>query len=125
MNSAEQDGQAGAAQAIKVNRIAAIGMTLATAAALLLLQPELALVYVVYVAISVYSLSLTRKYGLLGKARPVHQQNLAAYVSVSTIGFLVSLFAAPQMFEHISSIIFIVIAAVMAVLVLYAIWDRK
>jgi len=125
MNRTEQDGQAGAVQAFKVNRIAAIGMTLAAAAALLLLRPELALVYVVYVAISVYSLSLTRRYGLFGKARPVPEQNLAAYVSVSTIGFLLSLFAAPQMFEHIGSIIFIVIAAVMAVLVLYAIWDRK
>ncbi|MGJ8572143.1 MAG: hypothetical protein ACSHXI_15740 [Hoeflea sp.] len=125
MNRTEQAAQTDSAQAFKVNRIAAIGMTLAAAAALLLLRPELALVYVVYVAISVYSLSLTRRHGLLGKARPVPEQNLAAYVSVSTIGFLISLFAAPQMFQHMGSIIFIVIAAVMVVLVLYAIWDRK
>ncbi|MCY0093578.1 hypothetical protein [Hoeflea ulvae] len=125
MTRMDEDGQPEAARAFRGNRMAAIGMTLAAAATLLLLRPELALVYVVHMAISVYALSLTRRHGLLGKACPLQQQNLAAYVSVSTIGFLLSLYAAPEMFDHIGSIIFIVIAAVMAVLVLYAIWDRK
>ncbi|WP_417417813.1 hypothetical protein [Hoeflea sp.] len=125
MNRTEQPGQNDQLQVFKANRMVAIGMTLAAAATLVLLRAELALVYVVYVAISVYSLSWSRTRGLFGQARPVIEQNLAAYVSVSTVGFMATLFAAPQVYDHMGSIIMFGIAIVMAILVLYAIFDRK
>lgn len=125
MNHSEQADQADPAQAFKVNIIAAIGMTFATAATLLLLRPELFLVFIAYVGMSVFALSWARTYGLLGPRRPVIEQNFAAYVSISTIGFIATLFGAPQIIDLFGSTIFVVVAIVMAILVLYAIIDRK
>jgi hypothetical protein len=122
MNRTEQ---ADPTQAFKVNSIAALGMTLATAATLLLLRPELFLVFIAYVGMSVFSLSIARTYGLLGQRRPVIEQNFAAYVSISTVGFIATLFGAPQMIELFGSMIFVLVAIVMAILVLYSIIDRK
>lgn len=115
----------GPAHAFKVNRIAAIGMTLATAAALLLLRPELSLVYLAYIGISVYPLSWAKTHGFFGQPRPVMQQNFAAYVSISTIGFVATLLSAPHMIEQIASAIFIVFALVIVILILRAIFNGK
>jgi hypothetical protein len=115
----------GAAHAFKLNRIAAIVMTLATAAALLLLRPDLSLVYLAYMGISVYPLSWAKTRGFFGQPRPVLQQNFAAYVSMSTIGFVATLLAAPHMIDQIGSGFFILFGLVIAVLVLRAIFVGK
>ncbi|WP_322988446.1 hypothetical protein [Hoeflea sp.] len=117
--------QADPAHTFKTNRTAAIMMTIAAAVTLMLLRPELSLVYLAYTGISVYSLSWARTRGYVGKPCPVRQQNMAAYVSISTVGFMATLFGAPHLFEPIASVIFIVFAAVMAILALYTIFDRK
>jgi len=125
MNRTEQADQADPAQAFKVNRIAAIVMTFATVAILLLLRPELSLVYLAYMGISVYFMSWARTQGLFGRSRPVMEQNFAAYVSISTIGFVATLRVAPQVIGLIGSAIYIVFAMVMVILILRAIFDGK
>jgi hypothetical protein len=111
-----------AGQAFKVNRLAAIGMAVAAAASLLLLHPELSLIYIAQTGAAVYLLSWARTKGVFGKPRPVTEQNFAAYVAVSTLSFVATLAAAPQMIEIAGSTIYFAFAAVIAVLVLRAIW---
>ncbi|MDF1606602.1 hypothetical protein PZ897_00275 [Hoeflea sp. YIM 152468] len=113
------------AQAFKVNRITATVMTLATAATLLLHRPDLSLVYLAYTGMSVYPMSWAVAHGLFARPRPARAQNFAAYVSVSTVGFVITLFAAPQMLDLMGSAIFILFAFVVAILVLRAIFDAK
>ena len=112
----------GAAQAFRVNRLAAIGMTAAIAASLLLLRPELSLIYIAQTGTAVYLLSWVRTRGLLVKPRPVTEQNFASYVAVSTLSFVATLAAAPQMIELAGSAIYFAFAAVIALLVLRAVW---
>ena len=111
-----------AGQAFKVNRLAAIGMAVAAAASLLVLRPELSLIYIAQTGTAVYLLSWARTKGVFGKPRPVTEQNFAAYVAVSTLSFITTLAAAPQMIEIAGTTIYFAFAAVIAVLVLRAIW---
>lgn len=106
--------------AFKANGIAAMVMALATAAVLLLLRPELVLVFISYLGMSVYALSLTRKHGILIRPYPVKQQNFAAYVAISTLGFFATLIAAPRLIEIHGSIVFFALAMVIALLLLRA-----
>ncbi|KJS09533.1 MAG: hypothetical protein VR78_15865 [Hoeflea sp. BRH_c9] len=113
--------QADLARSFKANGVAAIVMALTTAAVLLLRRPELALVFISYLGISVYALSLTRTHGVFVKPYPVQQQNFAAYVTISTLGFLATLIAAPRLIELHGSMVFFALAIVIALLLLRAI----
>lgn len=125
MTHADQLARAGTSQAFRANRIIALVMALATAATLLLLRPDLPLIYLASTAISVCCMGWAKSRGIFGPPCPGRAQNFAAYVSVSTVGFVVTLLAAPQMIEPIGSAVFIIFALVMAVLVLRAIVDGK
>lgn len=117
MESIDQDGTA---LAFKVNRLAAIGMAVAAAASLLLLHPELSLIYIAQTGTAVYLLSWARTKGFFGKPRPVAEQNFASYVALSTFSFVATLAAAPQMIELAGSAIYFAFAAVIALLVFRA-----
>ena len=121
MVSIEQSGQADLERASKANRLVAIGMAAATAAVLLVLRPDLALVYLFYAGISVYGLSLAKTYGVFVKPAPVRQQNFAAYVSVATLGFVATLIGAPELIELHGTMMFVLFSIVMAGLILRAI----
>jgi len=121
MVSIEQSGQADLERAFKANRLVAIGMAAATTAVLLLLRPDLALVYLGYAGISVYCLSLAKAYGVFVKPGPVRQQNFAAYVSVATLGFVATLIGAPELIELHGTMIYVLFSIVMAGLILRAI----
>ena len=79
MERTEPSDQVALQRAYRINRVAAIVMTLAIAAGLLLQRPEFALVYVGYVVVSVYFLALAKSYGIFVKPSPPAEQNLAAY----------------------------------------------
>lgn len=118
IEEADQVISEAADKAFRVNWISAIVMALAVAGVLLMQRPELAWVFVSYVAMSVLVMSFARSRGILVKPYPVRQQNLAAYVTVSTAGFFATLFGAPKLIELHGSMIFILLALVMVVLVL-------
>lgn len=109
------------ARAHRVNRLTAVAMVFVTAAALALLRPELFVVFIAYVAMSVFGLSLARRFGIMVKPCPVAEQNFVAYVAISTMGFLITLAAAPEMIVLLGSAIYAVIAVVIAMLVVYSI----
>lgn len=120
MAQIEEAGQANsqiADKAFRVNWMSAIVMTLAIAGVLLMQRPELAWVFISYVAISVLVISFARSRGILVKPYPVRQQNLAAYVTVSTAGFFATLIGAPELIEIHGSMIYILLALVMVALV--------
>ncbi|MBU4528918.1 MAG: hypothetical protein KUA43_08080 [Hoeflea sp.] len=121
MVSIEQSDQPDLAKALKANRLVALVMAVSTAAVLLLLRPELCLVYLSYAAISVFSLSLIRTYGVFVKPYPAREQNFAAYVSISTIGFLATVIGAPHMIELHATGMYVLLSIVMAGLLLRAI----
>lgn len=108
-------------RAHRINRLIAVAMVFVTAAALALLRPELFMVFIGYVAMSVFGLSLARRFGIMLKPCPVAKQNFVAYVAISTMGFLITLIAAPEMIVLLSSAIYPVIAVVIVMLVVYAI----
>lgn len=114
----DQVGSEVADKAFRVNWMSAIVMTLAIAGVLLMQHPELAWVFVSYVAISVLVISFARSRGILVKPYPVRQQNFAAYVTVSTLGFFATLFGAPELIELHGSMIYLLLALVMVALVL-------
>lgn len=118
IEEADQVNSDVADKAFRVNWISAIVMALAVAGVLLMQRPELAWVFVSYVAMSVLVMSFARSRGILVKPYPVRQQNLAAYVTVSTAGFFATLLGAPKLIELHGSMIFILLALVMVVLVL-------
>ncbi len=121
MAQIEEAGQANsqiADKAFRVNWMSAIVMTLAIAGVLLMQRPELAWVFISYVAISVLVISFARSRGILVKPYPLRQQNLAAYVTVSTAGFFATLIGAPELIEIHGSMIYILLALVMVALVL-------
>lgn len=105
-------------KAFRVNWMSSIVMTLAIAGVLLMQRPELAWVFISYVAISVLVISFARSRGILVKPYPLRQQNLAAYVTVSTAGFFATLIGAPELIEIHGSMIYILLALVMVALVL-------
>lgn len=105
-------------KAFRVNWMSAIVMTLAIAGVLLMQRPELAWVFISYVAISVLVISFARSRGILVKPYPLRRQNLAAYVTVSTAGFFATLIGAPELIEIHGSMIYILLALVMVALVL-------
>lgn len=120
MAQIEEAGQANsqiADKAFRVNWMSAIVMTLAIAGVLLMQRPELAWVFMSYVAISVLVISFARSRGILVKPYPLRQQNLAAYVTVSTAGFFATLIGAPELIEIHGSMIYILLALVMVALV--------
>jgi len=121
MEHVVQVDQADLARSFKANGVAAIVMTLATAAVLLLLRPELVLVFLSYLGMSVYALSLTRTHGIFIKPYPLRRQNFAAYVTVSTLGFFATLIAAPRLIELHGSVVFFALAIVIALLLFRAI----
>ncbi|MDP3527019.1 MAG: hypothetical protein Q8S27_20790 [Hoeflea sp.] len=121
MVSVEQSGQADLERAFKANRLVAIGMAAVTAAVLLLLRPDLALVYLGSAGISVYVLSLAKSYGVFVKPAPVRQQNFAAYVSAATLGFVATLIGAPELIDLHGTMIYVLFSIVMAGLILRAI----
>lgn len=121
MERIEPADQTDPERAFKTNSIAAVVMTFATAAVLALLRPELFLVFISYLGMSVYSLSLARTHGFFVKPYPVKQQNFAAYVSFSTLSFFGTLIAAPQLIELHGAVIYGLVFIVMAGLVLHAI----
>ncbi|WP_299866250.1 hypothetical protein [uncultured Hoeflea sp.] len=121
MQRAEATVGSDQAKAHRVNRLTAVAMVFVTAAALALLRPELFMVFIAYVAMSVFGLSLARRYGIMVKPCPVAEQNFVAYVAISTMGFLITLAAAPEMIVLLGSAIYAVIAVVIAMLVVYAI----
>lgn len=102
-------------RAFRTNRIAAIVMTLAIAAGLLLQRPEFALVYVGYVVVSVYFLALAKSYGVLVKPSPPAEQNFAAYVSISTFGFFAVMIGAPQLIDLYGTMVLAVLSMLMAI----------
>jgi hypothetical protein len=85
---------------------------------LLLQRPELAWVFVSYVTLSVLVISFVRSRGILVKPYPLRQQNIAAYVTVSTAGFFATLFSAPELIALHGSMIYVLLALVMVLLVL-------
>ncbi|EDQ34670.1 hypothetical protein HPDFL43_00695 [Hoeflea phototrophica DFL-43] len=105
-------------KAFRVNWMSSIVMTLAIAGVLLMQRPELAWVFISHVAISVLVISFARSRGILVKPYPLRQQNLAAYVTVSTAGFFATLIGAPELIEIHGSMIYILLALVMVALVL-------
>ena len=119
MDSIDPNGAS--AQAFKVNRLAAIGMAVAVAASLLMLRPELSLIYTAQTGTAVYLLSWARTRGLLVKPRPVTEQNFASYVALSTLSFVATLAAAPEMIELAGNAIYFAFAGVIALLVLRAV----
>lgn len=121
MQRAEATVGSDQARAHRVNRLTAVAMVFVTAAALALLRPELFMVFIAYVAMSVFGLSLARRYGIMVKPCPVAEQNFVAYVAISTMGFLITLVAAPEMIVLLGSAIYAVIAVVIAMLVVYSI----
>ena len=108
--------------ASRVNRLAAIGMAVAVAASLLILRPELSLIYIAQTGTAVYLLSWARSKGLFASPCPVMEQNFASYVALSTLSFVATLAAAPEMIELAGSAIYFAFAVVIALLVLRAIW---
>ena len=118
IEEADQAGSQVADKTFRVNWMSAIVMTLAIAGVLLMQRPELTWVFVSYVTLSVLVISFVRSRGILVKPYPVRQQNLAAYVTLSTAGFFATLFGAPELIELDGSMIYILLALVMVVLVL-------
>lgn len=102
-------------RAFRTNRIAAIVMTLAIAAGLLLQRPEFALVYVGYVVVSVYFLALAKNYGIFVKPSPPAEQNFAAYVSISTLGFFAVMIGAPELIDLYGAMVLAVLSMLMAI----------
>jgi hypothetical protein len=121
VEKAGQIDQEPADKAVMVNRISAIVMALAVAGVLLTQRPGLVLVFLSYVAISVFVMSFARSRGILVKPYRLRQQNLAAYVTVSTAGFFATLFGVPQLVELHGSMIFVLLAIVIGFLLLRAI----
>lgn len=115
MERTEPSDQVALQRAYRTNRIAAIVMTLAIAAALLLHRPEFALVYVGYVGISVYFLGLAKNYGIFVKPSPPAEQNFAAYVSIATLGFLAVMIGAPHLIELYGVMVLAVLCVLMAI----------
>jgi hypothetical protein len=77
------------------------------------------MIFLAYVGVSVWSLCFARSHGILVRPLPLKRQNLAAFVTFSTVSFFVALFAAPQMIELFGTVVFIMIAVIFAVHVLY------
>lgn len=120
MDSIDHNGAS--ALAFKVNRLAAIGMVVAVAASLLILRPELSLIYIAQTGTAVILLSWARSKGLFASPCPATEQNFASYVALSTLSFVATLAAAPEMIELAGSAIYFAFAVVIALLVLRAIW---
>lgn len=108
-------------RALVVNRLTAVAMVFVTAAVLTLLRPDLFFVFIGYVTISVYSLSLARRFGIMVKPCPVAQQNFAAYVAISSLGFVITLTGAPEMIALMGSALYGVIAVAVAIFLVHAI----
>jgi asparagine N-glycosylation enzyme membrane subunit Stt3 len=121
MQSTEPSDQAAQKRAFRTNRIAAIVMTLAIAAGLLVQRPEVAPVYLGYVIISVYFLALAKTYGVLVKSSPLSEQNFAAYVSVATLGFFAVLIGAPHLIDLYGTMVLAVLSMLMAIFLARAI----
>lgn len=102
-------------KAFRFNRLSAGLMVFGTAAALFLLRPELGLIFLAYVGVSVWSMCVARSHGILVRPLPLKHQNMAAYVAISSVTFFVALFAAPEVIELFGTVVFILIAVIFAV----------
>lgn len=122
MERTEPSDQLVRQRALRTNRIAAIVMTLAIAAGLLLQRPEFALVYVGYVVVSVYFLALAKSYGIFVKPSPPAEQNFAAYVSISTLGFFAVMIGAPQLIDLYGTMVLAVLTMLMAIFLARAVF---
>lgn len=106
-------------KAFRFNRLSAAAMLFGVAAILFLLRPELGLIFLAYVGVSVWSMCVARSYGILVRALPLKHQNMAAYVAISSVTFFVALFAVPEVIELFGTVVFILIAVIFAVHVVY------
>ncbi|WP_143439063.1 hypothetical protein [Hoeflea halophila] len=105
-------------RAFRVNRISAAAMAFAVAAVLLLQRPELGLIFIAYVGVSVWAMSFARSRGILVRPLPAKRQNLAAYVALSTAGFFATLYGSPQVIELYGTAIYLMLAGLLAYLLL-------
>ncbi|WP_394690722.1 hypothetical protein [Hoeflea sp.] len=106
-------------KALRFNRLSAGLMVFGVAAALFLLRPELGLIFLAYVGVSVWSMCVVRSQGILVRPLPLKHQNIAAYVAISSVTFFVALFAVPEVIELFGTVVFILIAVIFAVHVLF------
>ncbi|MEQ8480888.1 MAG: hypothetical protein RIC18_09530 [Hoeflea sp.] len=106
-------------KANRFNRLSALVMVIGVAAVLFVQRADLVLTFLAYIGVSVWSLCFVRSHGILVRPVPLKRQNLAAFVAFSTLGFLVTLVAAPELVELFGTVVFILIAVIFAVHVLY------
>jgi hypothetical protein len=122
MMTADQGDMAAEAmidKANRFNRLSALAMVFGVATVLFVQRPDLVLIFLSYVGVSVWGLCFARSHGILVRPLPLKRQNLAAFVTFSTLSFFVALFAAPEVVELFGSVVFILIAVIFAVHVLY------
>lgn len=121
MTSEQDDMTAKATQekAFRFNQLSAALMVFGIATVLFVQRSDLVMIFLAYVGVSVWSLCFARSHGILVRPLPLKRQNLAAFVTFSTVSFFVALFAAPQVIELFGTVVFIMIAVIFAVHVLY------
>lgn len=114
----QMNREADMARAFRINHLSAVAMALTVAAVLLLQRPELGLIFIAYVGVSVWAMSFARSRGILVRPLSAKRQNLAAYVALSTAGFFATLYGSPQVIDLYGTVIFLMLAGLLAYLLL-------